>query len=410
MAFLVSGRDDEAVKLRAFPLVLKEEARTWFQTLNPAQRAGWEVLKTAFLQRFQRADSAEEIWEKNRKILYQYQVGRPTLGFNVNPSIDVTQAPPSMPNVPEFTRGQQDMLQQINNLTNQLENLSVNLVQAARRPAEGNGGNRPPPRRQARELICYNCGENGHGMYNCPHPRRYDNPVRGPRQEVTPPRARPQAPEQPPPHILQPPRAQAQPPVVVQPNDFQNEDSRKEDDDTQLMALLDDVFEEFHARHDENGAIEELLVPLTAASSSSTPTKAKRQARSKDEKKKKPQDQEDFDSSKVPSELKPDIDVEPLPTSTVVPSDDDEEMQAKDQPPPFADFEMPPVVPPTVAKVLHARESTQIPKATKLVDYNESDTLAPTTPGIIPLNFDILSPPRYAGSSFQQEWDSDMAR
>ena len=27
MAFLVSGRDDEAIKLRAFPLVLREEAK-----------------------------------------------------------------------------------------------------------------------------------------------------------------------------------------------------------------------------------------------------------------------------------------------------------------------------------------------------------------------------------------------
>ena len=30
MAFLVSGRDNEALKLRAFPLVLKEEASVWF--------------------------------------------------------------------------------------------------------------------------------------------------------------------------------------------------------------------------------------------------------------------------------------------------------------------------------------------------------------------------------------------
>ena len=62
MAFLVSGRDDEALKLRAFPLVLKEEARVWFQALDPTQRAEWEGLKAAFLRRFQRANSAEELW------------------------------------------------------------------------------------------------------------------------------------------------------------------------------------------------------------------------------------------------------------------------------------------------------------------------------------------------------------
>ena len=30
MAHLISGRDDEGVKLRAFLLVLKEEARAWY--------------------------------------------------------------------------------------------------------------------------------------------------------------------------------------------------------------------------------------------------------------------------------------------------------------------------------------------------------------------------------------------
>ena len=30
MDFLVFGRDDEGVKLRAFPLVLRDDAKTWF--------------------------------------------------------------------------------------------------------------------------------------------------------------------------------------------------------------------------------------------------------------------------------------------------------------------------------------------------------------------------------------------
>ena len=31
MAFLVSGRDEDHVKLRDFPLVLRDEAKTWLQ-------------------------------------------------------------------------------------------------------------------------------------------------------------------------------------------------------------------------------------------------------------------------------------------------------------------------------------------------------------------------------------------
>ena len=31
MDFIIAGRDDEEVKVRAFPLVLKETAKTWFQ-------------------------------------------------------------------------------------------------------------------------------------------------------------------------------------------------------------------------------------------------------------------------------------------------------------------------------------------------------------------------------------------
>ena len=63
-------------------------------------------------------------------------------------------------------RGQQDLLHHI---TQQLENLSVNLVGGRMQHKNQERGNR----RQARELQCYNCGEAGHAMYFCPHPRRY---------------------------------------------------------------------------------------------------------------------------------------------------------------------------------------------------------------------------------------------
>ena len=48
MAFLISGRDDDEVKLRAFPLVLREEAKTWFLGLPEARKNNWETLKETF--------------------------------------------------------------------------------------------------------------------------------------------------------------------------------------------------------------------------------------------------------------------------------------------------------------------------------------------------------------------------
>lgn len=68
MAFLVSGRDDMATKIRAFPLVLREEARTWYQGLEGATTQDWEALKCAFLQRFQHQESPEEVWRKLQEL------------------------------------------------------------------------------------------------------------------------------------------------------------------------------------------------------------------------------------------------------------------------------------------------------------------------------------------------------
>ena len=44
MAFLVTGRDDEATKVRAFPLVLKDGAQMWYQAYLEATRGNWENL------------------------------------------------------------------------------------------------------------------------------------------------------------------------------------------------------------------------------------------------------------------------------------------------------------------------------------------------------------------------------
>ena len=64
MGFLVSGRDDEVTKVRALPLVLKGEAKTWYLGLDDGVTQNWENLKEAFLQRFEYQESPAELWEK----------------------------------------------------------------------------------------------------------------------------------------------------------------------------------------------------------------------------------------------------------------------------------------------------------------------------------------------------------
>ena len=53
MALLASGRQDEdELNLKAFPLVLKDEAKTWFQGLPMAKRGDWDTLKEIFLAKY----------------------------------------------------------------------------------------------------------------------------------------------------------------------------------------------------------------------------------------------------------------------------------------------------------------------------------------------------------------------
>ncbi|MCO5566295.1 hypothetical protein L7F22_019971 [Adiantum nelumboides] len=119
-------------------------------------------------------------------------------------------------NAPMAHRGQgnQDQQELLIRITHQLEDLSVHLVQGGRGPPPNQEQARGP-RRQAQEYHCYNCGENGHGMYYCLHPRRIGN-FRGPRNQVSPPRERRQ--QQPPFPIQQAPPVQIlRPPVQSKP-------------------------------------------------------------------------------------------------------------------------------------------------------------------------------------------------
>ena len=64
MALLTSGRDEDAVKLRAFPIVLREAAKIWFQGLPAAKKTDWVTLKEAFFSKYVTENSPEKLWQK----------------------------------------------------------------------------------------------------------------------------------------------------------------------------------------------------------------------------------------------------------------------------------------------------------------------------------------------------------
>ena len=64
MAFLASRRDEDEVKLRAFPLVLKDEAKTWFQWLPVVTKGDWDTLTETFLAKYVTDSSPKRLWEK----------------------------------------------------------------------------------------------------------------------------------------------------------------------------------------------------------------------------------------------------------------------------------------------------------------------------------------------------------
>ena len=62
MAHLISGRDQEEIKLRAFPLVLKGEARTWYEGLNAQARGTYGSLISPFKTKFGGSQTPEKLW------------------------------------------------------------------------------------------------------------------------------------------------------------------------------------------------------------------------------------------------------------------------------------------------------------------------------------------------------------
>ncbi|MCO5557441.1 hypothetical protein L7F22_011005 [Adiantum nelumboides] len=63
IACVVSGRDDDASRERIFPLLMKMEARSWYNALPQAIKGEWPLLRARFEQRFGRGVTSEHLWQ-----------------------------------------------------------------------------------------------------------------------------------------------------------------------------------------------------------------------------------------------------------------------------------------------------------------------------------------------------------
>ncbi|MCO5569458.1 hypothetical protein L7F22_023170 [Adiantum nelumboides] len=70
MAHLMVWCDQEEVKLRAFPLVLKGETHVWYDALAPPSKAIWPTLYGSFLNKYGHGDTLEDLW---KQLLQHYQ-------------------------------------------------------------------------------------------------------------------------------------------------------------------------------------------------------------------------------------------------------------------------------------------------------------------------------------------------
>ena len=70
MAFLASGQDRDEVKLRAFPLVMRDKAKVWFQGLIVEEKTDWATLKDSFLMKYVTDNTLEKLWQ-NQTCLQQ---------------------------------------------------------------------------------------------------------------------------------------------------------------------------------------------------------------------------------------------------------------------------------------------------------------------------------------------------
>ncbi|MCO5567617.1 hypothetical protein L7F22_021311 [Adiantum nelumboides] len=233
MAHLMAGRDQEEVKLSAFPLVLKGEARVWYDALAHPSKATWPTLDGAFLNMYGQGDTPKNLWKQ----LLQHCQGSlgdyntyeskftnlwerwaaslqgqggapnflkrdkfvegmfPTLKEKVEAKFPQTfeeaQEIATVKfkkllyqerksncikereevNVPQHTNNAQHRVASIiadshqedllHKLTQQLDTLTLNLLQAPTRGQQPRDDARPL-RRSTQELRCWNCNETGH--------------------------------------------------------------------------------------------------------------------------------------------------------------------------------------------------------------------------------------------------------
>ena len=68
----------------------------------------------------------------------------------------------------ELPEGTSDVIEKLNE---SLSNLSIHLAQTVGQKGQTKRAEEREPQRPRRVLQCWNCGESGHRMYNCPWTR-----------------------------------------------------------------------------------------------------------------------------------------------------------------------------------------------------------------------------------------------
>ena len=67
MAHLLSRRDKEEIKVRHFPLILKEEAKSWHRSLEVEIQQDWKRLREDFITKFGAGDTLKNLWHQLSK-------------------------------------------------------------------------------------------------------------------------------------------------------------------------------------------------------------------------------------------------------------------------------------------------------------------------------------------------------
>ncbi|MCO5561647.1 hypothetical protein L7F22_015268 [Adiantum nelumboides] len=249
MAHLMAGRDQEEVKLRAFPLVLKGEARVWYDALAPPSKATWRALYGAFLNKYGQGDTPENLWKqllRHRQCSLgdynTYESKFTNLWERWAASLQGQGGAPNFLKRDKFVEGMFPTLKEkveakfSQTFEEAQEIATVKFKKLLYQERKSNcvkereeaptRGQQPrddarPLRRSTQELRCWNCNETGHGMYHCSHPRRILGDMYPPRRPLQ--TVQFDVPQQPP-TILRRPPPPPQPMAAVPPMPEQPEE------------------------------------------------------------------------------------------------------------------------------------------------------------------------------------------